>query len=49
MKTTSNLKLYPVRVQLLLSKDQSRKLAQLAKTAKTSMGAIVRSLIDEAN
>ena len=46
--TTSNPKLYLVRIQLLLTKDQSRKLAQLAKTAKTSMGAIVRSLIEGA-
>lgn len=40
---------YTVRVPLLVSKDQYRRLIELANASKCSVGALLRSLINNAN
>jgi hypothetical protein len=48
LKRPSTPKLYPIRHQLLISKEQYRKLSELANAMKCSMGAVLRFLLDEA-
>ena len=44
-----SLAVYTVRVPLLVSKEQHRRLIELATAAKCSVGALIRSLINNAN
>jgi len=48
-KKTKSLAIFTVRVPVLVSKDQYRKLYELATAAKCSVGALLRSLIDNAH
>lgn len=46
-KPVTNPKLYPVRMHLLLSTEQYRKLAEMANASQCSMGAVLRQLVSD--
>lgn len=49
MKKRFSLAVYTVRVPLLVSKEQYRRLIDLAAASKCSVGALIRSLINNAH